>query len=146
MSSAEDAVALFGRGFACSQAVLLAHARALSLDEDQAMRIAAGFAGGMRMGEACGAATGAVMVLGLALCGDECAAREGRADVARAVGRFAVRFRERVGALDCPDIIGCDLRTAEGMAVAQERNLFATRCAPAVRAAAEILDEMLAAE
>jgi C_GCAxxG_C_C family probable redox protein len=69
MSSAEDAVALFGRGYACSQAVLLAYSPAFGLDEGRAMRIAAGFAAGMRVGEACGAFTGAIMVLGLGLCG-----------------------------------------------------------------------------
>ena len=39
------------------------------------------------------AATGAIMVLGLATCGEECVAREGRAAVAAAAGTFGERFR-----------------------------------------------------
>ena len=145
MSRVDDAAAFFRSGHACSQAVLLAWAPEYGLDAGLAARLAAGFAAGMRLGDVCGAATGAIMVLGLATCGDECVTREGRAAVASATEAFAEKFRERVGALDCPDIIGCDLRMPEGRAVAQEQALFATRCAPAVRAAAEILEEMLPA-
>ena len=145
MSRVDDAVGFFRSGHACSQAILLAWAPEYELDPGQAARLAAGFAAGMRLGEVCGAATGAIMVLGLATCGDECASREGRAAVALAASQFAKKFRERVGALDCPDIVGCDLRTLEGQAEAQEESLFATRCAPAVRAAAEILEDMLSA-
>jgi C_GCAxxG_C_C family probable redox protein len=143
MSRTDDAVELFRSGHACSQAILMAWAPEYDLDAAQAARLAAGFAAGMRVGEVCGAATGAFMVMGLALCGDECVTREGRAQVASAVGMFAERFREKMGSLDCPDIIGCDLRTPEGMAIAQEQSLFGTRCVPAVRAAGEILDDML---
>jgi C_GCAxxG_C_C family probable redox protein len=145
MSRADDAAALFRSGHACSQAVLLAWAPDFGLDAGLAARLSAGFAAGMRLGDVCGAATGAIMVLGLATCGDECVTREGRAGVAAATEQFAARFKERVGALDCPDIIGCDLRTPEGRAESQEKSLFATRCAPTVRAAAEILEGMLAA-
>jgi C_GCAxxG_C_C family probable redox protein len=145
MSRVDDAVELFQSGRACSQAVLMAWAPTYALDEGQAARLAAGFAAGMRLGDVCGAATGAFMVLGLALCGDECVTREGRAGVASAVAAFAEKFRERVGAMDCPGIIGCDLRTAEGRAAAQDDSLFATRCLPAVRVAAELLEEMLPA-
>ena len=83
------------------------------------------------------------MVLGIARCGDDCITREGRAVVAGAVGTFARRFRERMGSLDCSDIIGGDLRIPEGMAIAQEESLFAAKCVPAVRTAAEILEDML---
>ena len=144
MSRVDDAAELFRRGHACSQAVLLAFAPDYGLDPAQAARLAAGFAAGMRLGDVCGAATGAFMVLGLAVCGDDCVTREGRMPVAVAVGKFSELFAARTGSLDCPDIIGCDLRTPEGMATAREDRLFATRCAPAVRAAAQILEDMLA--
>jgi C_GCAxxG_C_C family probable redox protein len=144
LSRVDDAVRLFGEGYACSQAVLVAFAPSLGLDGGKALRIAAGFAAGMRLGETCGAVTGAIMVLGLALCDEGCASRDGRGAIASAVDTFAGRFEERVGAIDCPDIIGCDTRSPEGRASAQQQGLFAQHCAPAVRAAAEILEEMLA--
>jgi C_GCAxxG_C_C family probable redox protein len=139
----DRAAALFASGHACSQAVLMAYAPEHGLDDDHAGRIAAGFAGGMGVGGTCGALTGALMVLGLALCDETCVTREGRAGVAKAASVFAERFRARVGALDCPDVIGCDLRAPGVRAEAVEQGLFQTRCAPAVRAAAEILDDML---
>ena len=145
MSRVDAAAAFFRSGHACSQAVLLAWAPEYGLDAGLAARLAAGFAAGMRQGDVCGAATGAIMVLGLATCGDECVTREGRASVASATETFAEKFCERVGALDCPEVIGCDLRTPEGRATSLEQSLFATRCAPAVRAAVEILEEMLSA-
>ena len=144
MSRIDDAGRLFGEGYACSQAVLIAFAPLVDLDRHEALRIAAGFAAGMRQGQTCGAATGAIMVLGLALCDDSCATREGRAGVASDVDTFMARFRHRVGASDCPDIMGIDIRSPEGRATAQEQGVFAERCLPAVRAAAEILDDMLA--
>jgi C_GCAxxG_C_C family probable redox protein len=139
----ERAVDLFRGGHACCQAVLLAWAADLGLDHDRAARLAAGFGGGMDLGATCGAVTGAIMVLGLALCSDDCVSDEGRAVMVDAVASFGERFRARIGAVDCPDIIGCDLRTSAGAAEASEHGLFASRCAPAVRAAAEILEDML---
>jgi len=144
MSKPTEAVDLFLAGHACSQAVLAAYAPALGLDLDVATRIAAPFAAGMRLGEVCGAATGAFMVLGLALCTEDCIVREGRATIAAAISEFAGKFQERCGSLDCPDIIDCDVRTPEGVKMALEKGLFVTKCAPAVRAACEILQDMLA--
>ena len=143
MNRIDEAARLFGQGYACSQAVLIAFSPLLDLDRSEALRIAAGFAAGMRLGQTCGAATGAIMVLGMALCDDDCATREGRAGIASAVDTFPRRFHERVGASDCPDIMGIDVRSPEGRAAAQEQGLFVTRCLPAVRAAAEILEDML---
>jgi C_GCAxxG_C_C family probable redox protein len=138
-----EAVRLFQEGYACSQAVLAAFAPSLGLDAGTAARLAAPFAAGMRLGEACGAATGAFMVLGLALCGPECVVREQRAGICAKVAEFGARFRGRRGAVDCPDIIGCDLRTPEGARTAREEGRFDGRCAPAVRDACNLLEEML---
>ena len=67
----------------------------------------------------------------------------GRAAVAASVTEFAERFRERSGSLSCPDILGCDVRTPEGMKMAWEKDLFATTCSKAVRDACEILADMV---
>ena len=66
MNRAEMAVADFRRGFSCSQAVLGAFADELGLDRSVALRLAAGFGGGMgRMALTCGTATGAFMAIGM---------------------------------------------------------------------------------
>lgn len=144
MNRVEEAVRLFEGGYSCSQAVLAAFSPAFGLESERAIRVASGFGSGMRLGGMCGAVTGGIMLLGLAHGDTEVATREGRARVAEAVDEFTDRFRERVGALDCPDIMGADVRVPEEREAAMERGLVASRCVPAVRAAAEILDEMLA--
>ncbi len=139
----DDAVEFFARGYSCAQAVLLAYAPSVGIESGQAMRVAAGFAAGMRLGGTCGAVTGGVMVLGLSMCHDGCAAREERARLADPVSDFSAEFARRLGALDCPAVLGCDLRTDEGWAQAEEQQLFRTVCLRAVREAATILDGMV---
>ena len=143
MDETKTAAELFNAGCACSQAVLGVFADRLELDRDQAMRISAGFAGGMRMGEVCGAMTGAFMALGLAYCMNECTTRDGRKAAYVAVEAFTEAFRERHGSILCRDLLGCDISTAEGMRIAEEKGLFSTKCPQVVRDAAEILNETL---
>jgi len=111
------------------------------VNQDQALRLASGFGGGMRIGGACGAATGAVLALSLRYGGDGSAGS--REMIAAAVERFYARFVDEVGATDCPAILGCDFRTEQGKAVMEEQGLRESICLEAVRAAASILAEML---
>jgi C_GCAxxG_C_C family probable redox protein len=138
-----EATRLFGEGHSCSQAVLAAFAPSLGLESGQAAGIAAGFGSGMRLGQACGAVTAGIMVLGLASRDRSCTAPDVRAGVTSVADEFVERFRERVGAVDCPDIMGVDTRVAEERAAALATGLKESRCIPAVRIAAEILEEML---
>jgi len=56
----------FEQGFSCAQAIVAAFGAQYGLDTQQALRVAGAFGGGMaRMGETCGAVTGAFMVFGL---------------------------------------------------------------------------------
>jgi len=142
MSRIDDAAKLFTDGNSCSQAVFAAFAPSLGVDAEQARRLAAGFGGGMHIGGTCGAATGAVLVLGLRYAGDD--SGSDRKAVMSAVETFYARFVEQVGATECPAILECDVRTSEGRALVREQGLREKRCLPAVRAAAEILEDMLA--
>lgn len=143
MSEVDRAVEMFREGCACSQAVLAAFGPRYGLDEDTALRLASGFGSGMRMGDTCGAVTGAFMVLGLASCGASCRTAAERQTACDAVTSFAAEFRRRHGALACRDLLECDVSTPEGRAEAQARNLFKTRCVDLVRASGELLDERL---
>jgi hypothetical protein len=59
MNRSDIATACFKEGFTCSQAVLTAFADECGLDRKAAMKIAAGFGGGMgRMALTCGAVAG----------------------------------------------------------------------------------------
>ena len=65
--NSKTAEATFREGFNCAQAVLSACGPRFGIGRELALRIAAGFGGGMgTMGRTCGAVTGAFMVIGLA--------------------------------------------------------------------------------
>lgn len=141
MSVSEVAEQRFDNGYSCSQAVFSALAETMGLDHDTAVRIASGFGGGMgRMGGTCGAVTGAFMAFGLKAGGLQPEAKE---EASRLVNQFAERFRARHESLDCRDLIGCDLSTAEGRQQAKAKNTHATICAGLVRDAAETAEELL---
>ena len=143
MTHADTAHALHLAGCACSQAVFGAFAPDHGLDQDVAIRLSAGFAGGMRRGDTCGAVAGAIMALGLARCAAGCRSADGRAAAYDAVLRFHAAFERRHGALACRDLLGHDISTPEGMAAAKAQNLFDTRCREFVRDAAEIVEDLL---
>ena len=133
---------LFRGGCACSQAILAVYGEPLGLPRDLALRIAAGFAGGMRQGETCGAVTGALMVLGLRHASADCDTPAGRKAAYDRVVEFAVRFKDRNESLVCRELLGCDISTPEGMRQAEQQNLFKTTCVKMVEDAAAILEEM----
>jgi len=144
MSKTERAAALFEEGFSCSQAVFAAFSEELGLDRESSLRLAQALGGGMaHLGEVCGAVSGAFLAIGLKHGRTRAADLEARDRTYALEQRFADAFKRRHGALRCPALLGVDLGTAEGMALARERNLFKSRCAAYVRSAAEILDEIL---
>ncbi len=143
MSRVEDAVQCFCRGAACSQAILAHYGPSVGLPAEQGMKLASGFAGGMRLAQTCGAVTGAFMVLGLKHAGPDCDQRDGREGVYAAIREFAARFQQRNNTVVCKDLLGCDISTPEGIQRATQEGLFRTICPKLVQDAAEILEEML---
>jgi C_GCAxxG_C_C family probable redox protein len=140
MTRADKAAALFEEGFSCSQAVFTAFSGDFGLARDLSLRLSQPFGGGMaHLGEACGAVTGAFMVLGLKYGrtrADDLAARDRTYELQ---GRFAERFKALHGSISCPGLLGLE----RDMGLAREKNLFKTLCAGYVRSAAEILYEIL---
>ncbi len=142
MSNVEKAARMFRDGCNCSQAVLAVFGEPLGAPRELAMRIAAGFAGGMRLGETCGAVTGAFMVLGLRHCTADADRPAGRAEAYARVTEFAKRFKERNASVCCRDLLGCDISTGEGLKQAKKQGMFQTVCVRMVEDAIEILEEM----
>ncbi|MFZ1935784.1 MAG: C-GCAxxG-C-C family protein [Thermoguttaceae bacterium] len=143
MSRVERAVRRFAEGFNCSQAILSAYAEHFGLDEETAMKVAAGFGGGMgRMGRTCGAVTGAFMVLGLRF-GRSSPDQATKERVYAHIQEFADRFNARNGSLTCKGLLGVDISTPEGHETARKTQLFTTACPRFVRDAAEVLEEIL---
>ena len=144
MDQVTRAVALFGRGYMCSQAVFAAFSEQFGITEKQALQIGACFGGGMNKAEVCGACTGALMVLGMRYGQVDLNDFDSRmAENAKAV-QFLDEFKKRKGSYICRDILGCDISTKDGKSVAVESGLFGKLCPEMVRTAAEIVAEMLA--
>lgn len=143
MTKQDHAADAFAKGYSCTQAVLGAFANDLGMDRDTAIRVAAGFGGGLgRQGHVCGAVTGAIMVLGLssgpANPGDQAAKER----IYAQVRDFCSRFQQAHGSIQCNGLLGCDIGTPEGLAAAREKKLFTTQCPAYVRGAVSIVEEL----
>ena len=144
MSRADRAVSTFQKGFSCSQSVISVFAGDYGLDKAAALRIAGGFGGGLgRMGEVCGAVTGAIMVIGLKNNEGEAETGETKTLTYEIVRDFIARFRSRNENIRCNDLLGVDISTHEGHEQAAKLGLFKTRCRQYVHDAAEILENTL---
>jgi hypothetical protein len=83
------------------------------------------------------------MVLGLQQAAAGSTTAKLREPVYQAVKEFSAEFERRNRTLICRDLLGCDIRTEEGMQAARQRGLYKTVCPRTVRDAAEILEAML---
>jgi C_GCAxxG_C_C family probable redox protein len=137
MSKVNKAVKCFEDGYNCSQAVFSTYSQDFGVPSEQALKIASGFGGGMRIGGTCGAVTGAFMVLGLKFA-------KGKDRSYDKIIKFAETFCRKNKSTNCQVLIGCDIRTKEGMDKATKEGLFRSICPQLVRDSAEILEEMLA--
>ena len=144
MNNPERAVALFKEGFNCSQAVLAAYGEQFDLKQELALRVAGAFGGGMgRMGETCGAVTGAIMVLGMKFGSTTAGDLKARENAYAVVREFVHRFKGRNVSVLCRDLLDCDISTPEGMKRAKEEGLIKQTCPKFVKDAAEILDQLI---
>ncbi|MBM4446239.1 MAG: C_GCAxxG_C_C family protein [Chloroflexi bacterium] len=144
MSDVEKAVSCFNEGFMCSQAVLTAYAGQCGLDHETALKVSAAFGGGMgRMGETCGAVTGAFMVIGLKYGRTTVQDTQSHEKTNRLVKEFVDRFKSLNGSIVCRELLGCDLSTPDGLKIFVDNKLRDTLCSKLVREAAEIVEQLL---
>ncbi|HET9552745.1 MAG TPA: C-GCAxxG-C-C family protein [Anaeromyxobacteraceae bacterium] len=145
MTRSERAVDLFRQQLNCSQAVFAAYRQEEVLDEATALRLATVFgAGGAGTGSGrCGAVSGALLAISLKHGRKDVASAEARTRTYELARRFTAEFEARNGSCTCQEILGINIGTAEGYEQARGLGLFETRCAEAVRSAAEILDRLL---
>lgn len=133
---------LFEDNFDCAQTVFAHFAEDLGMDEETALKVAAGFGGGMHKGDMCGTVTGGLMALGL---------KYGFCEPNDAVGKDimnqkAIEYERRVaeaneGCIRCRELLGVDTSTPEGKMAAGE--IIHARCPGFVVKACNILEELL---
>ena len=144
MDKVDFAVSSFKEGFNCSQSVFSAYSKLFDLDHEVALKIGQAFGGGMaRMGQTCGAVTGAFMVIGLKhgkVKADDEEAREKTYEIVR---EFVKRFKSLNGSIICNDLLGYDLDTPEGREQVEEKQICETLCPKFVQNSVEILEKLL---
>ena len=128
----------------CAQTVLTTFCEELGIDYTLAIKIAAGFGGGMGLtGRTCGAVTGAYIVLGLA----QEIPPENPLVLSKKtfalMKKFNKEFMNKHGSLLCKELIGYDFSTKQGPAKANLKEVFATLCPSFVGTSVTILESLL---
>lgn len=144
MNKKEKAIALFKDGYNCSQAVLLAFAEELGLDEKTALKLATPFGGGMgRLREVCGAFSGLLMVAGLKYAPADPKDQKAKAAHYALVQQLAEAFKKQNGSIICRELLGVNGAQAPVPQERTEQYYKKRPCADMVGSAAEILEKLL---
>lgn len=140
---------LFEQGYNCAQSVLLAFGDITGLEREMAARMASSFGGGLGgLGEACGALTGALMVLGLVAGNTDPADKPAKELHRRRSFEYAVLFEAEHGSLRCRELLALPEAEA-GYGLTQidktRSKLDESPCPGLVMRAAQLLAEFLTA-
>lgn len=143
MERAERAAELFLGGNNCAQSVILSFSEDYGYSKELALKISAGFGGGMgKTQSTCGAVTGAIMVLGI-MQGEKASDNdELKAGAYSSVKELTARFTEEFGTSSCRELTGCDFNTDSGNEKFKEKDIMKQVCAPCVKRAVEIVEQI----
>lgn len=138
----EQAVGKFNEGYNCAQAVLSSFSEKYGMKQDDAYKISTGFGGGIRCGEACGAVTGGVLVIGLKY--GNSTQEEGNTKMLcyQKTTEFTGIFTKRNGSIVCRELLDCNIGDPEKMKLAADLGLFKKVCPKMIKDAVEILEEL----
>ena len=101
------AVDYFMQGYGCCQSVVAAFSDLYGMDEEMALKVDAGFGGGVgRLRMMCGAVSGLVVLAGLD-CGEtDGSNREGKSACYKVVQDLLEQFKQDNGSIICAEILG----------------------------------------
>ncbi len=145
----QRAVELFMQGYGCCQSVVCAFSDLYGLDEEMALRVSAGFGGGVgRMRMMCGTCSALVILAGLERGQTRGEDREGKSVCYQLVRELLETFRQRNGSIICAELLQMNGVKAEtNTSQPDERNAEYYRvrpCARKVESAARVFAEYLA--
>lgn len=143
MERSEKAKELFLEGNNCAQSVMLSFADDFGYSKELALKISAGFGGGMgRSQGTCGAVTGAMMVLGI-MEGEKASDNaELKKEAYSSVQKLTRKFADEFKTVSCRDLTGCDFNTEEGNEKFKNEGVMEKICAPCVKRAVEIVESL----
>ena len=146
MSRAEKAKEYFTQGYACSQAVALAFADVMDMDEETIIKLTLPFGGGLgRLRLTCGAISGLAAVVGMVFAKSE-NTPENKLNTYAIVQELCNKFQAENGSLICGELLtGANVKTeVGGTAEARTETYYKKRpCGELVYNAAEILEAYL---
>ncbi len=140
MSKKTDRVDQIFPGYNCAQTIFKIFAPELGISENNALKIASGFGGGMACAETCGAVTGAYMVIGLKH-GHATTDPDDKASTKSKILEFNRLFTEKYGSLKCRELTGFDISTPSGSEEARLAHVFTEKCPEFIKTSCRIIEE-----
>lgn len=147
MGKREEAMALFEKGYNCSQAVAGAFCDRTDIDFDTMMRLASVFGGGMgRLREVCGAVSGMFIITGLLYGYGSPEDIEAKKTLYGQVQSLAGKFKEMNGSYVCRELLGLATKGTDSPEPEKRTAEYYKKrpCEELVGDAAEILEKYLA--
>ena len=141
----EKAVNNFREGYNCAQSVLLAFANKVGLKENEALKLASSFGGGMgRLREVCGAVSAMFMIAGILKGYTEPNNDVVKADHYKLIQDLAAEFKSKHGTIICRELLGLDGTEFSPIPSARTDEYYKERpCEEFIKCAAEIVEEDL---
>ena len=138
------AAELFLKGYNCAQAVTMAFADLLELEEAYCAKMASSFGGGLgRLREVCGAVSGMALVAGILYGYDGFDDDEKKKAHYTLIQELAESFRKEVGSIICRDILKNP--PSDPAPTPRTAEYYAQRpCARMVMLATQVLDDYIA--
>ena len=133
----------FEQGFDCSQVVFASVCEELGMDQETALKVSAGFGGGMWCGEVCGCVTGALMALGLKYGHCSPGDNASKEIISAKAKEFESKFREKNKTIVCREILGYDIGKPDEFEKAISKGILQEKCPKLAVSACEILKEIL---
>lgn len=145
MERSEKALEYFDNKFNCAQSVLSAFADELGLTEDESLRVACAFGGGMgRQQLTCGAVTGAAMALGLKFGKGKYDDDDKKLQTSNNTVILFEEFTKLNGSNSCRSLLdNLDMRDEAEYKVIVAKNLFHTNCRKYVADAVMIAEKII---
>ena len=143
MITEEEVDRLFKEGFDCSQIVLAAVSDKIGITREHAYAVASCFGIGMAQGETCGAATGAMMAIGIRYGNVKTGDLKTKSEVFAKRDEFIRRFAEMNGKVRCPDLLGRRVDSFDELMLLGATTDVFKNCPKYCVNAVKILEEML---
>jgi len=145
MDRSEKALSYFDNKFNCAQSVLASFAPDLATSEDELLRVACAFGGGMgRQQFTCGAVTGSSMVLGLKFGKGIADSEDKKQETYEKTVELFEEFSKLNGSTNCRELLkGLDMRNEKELGLINEQDLFHTNCRKYVSDAVKLTEQII---